>query len=205
MALSTFAKVSAVKPSALLNESLIAFVDQIRCTRERLLDVAYHNRGTWEALPDGAKWSPPNKLGYNYLRNATVRDVEDGMALTVRVRDDLRTVITFATDPEAKLITATGVGAHVEDRVPIAFLRCRARQATFAWCISLNGKPARIEWLPVCGEDGNALPKAVAVAMRIVNADGQAWHIVANPDCQSITVQLTSGTKWHTERAFAVR
>ncbi len=194
-----------VRTVALFSENLIAFVDQIRCESERLLDIVYQNRGVWETTPNGTAWMPPDKDGYSYLRDATVRQVSESSTLTVRMRDDWRIAITLAGGRPTEIITGTGVGAHVEDRVPIALFRRSANETALVWCIALDGEATQIELLPVCDANGNALSQSIAVAVQMIAADGRKWHFVTNPEQRSLCVQLFNGSEWRTDAVFATQ
>jgi hypothetical protein len=194
-----------VRTVALLNESLLLFVDQIRCDRERWLDVAYHQRGVWEHLPGGEAWTPPRKLGYAYLRDTSVRRTDAGLSLTTRVRDDWRVAFALAGGEPLEVITATGVGAHVEDRVPMVLLRRRARETAFAWCVDLDGRAVQVRWLPVRSAEGRPLPAAHAAAVQVQRGPGEAWILLANPDALAVRVALPDGTAWETKEKVGVR
>jgi hypothetical protein len=189
----------------MLNENLLVFVDQIRGDRERLLDVAYHQRGVWESVPAGLPWTPPDQDGYRYLRDATVRPTRESLTLTARMGDDWRIALTLAGGEPSEAITATGVGAHVEDRVPMVLWRRRAKETALAWGMAVDGQAASLAWLPVRDADGNALPSAVAAAVQVVAADGQTWRLVTNPERRSLCVPLPDGSEWRTDAAFAVQ
>lgn len=194
-----------VRTVALLNENLLVFIDGICCDHERLLDVVYHNRGVWDTLPDGTVWTPPDKNGYCYLRDATVRQMSESSALTVRMRDDWNIVITLAGGEPTEIITGTGVGAHVEDRVPVALFRRHAKETVLAWCVALDGASVQIELLSVRDANGNALPQSIATAFQVITADGRVSHFVTNPEQRSLRVQFPDGSEWRTDTVFAVR
>jgi hypothetical protein len=189
---------------ALIEDELVLFVDQIRCDSEHLLDVAYHNRGVWDALPDGTSWTPPDKPGYEYLRDATIRKVEDGIDLFIQMAHHQRKSISIAGDETVQVITATGLEKHTEDRAPMIILRRHARETAFVWCVGLDGQAAKIELLPVLDSSGNTMQTSVAAAVHVETADGQKWVVVANPDGLSLNVALPDGTKCSTEAPLEV-
>ncbi len=189
---------------ALIDNTLALFIDQIRCDSEHLLDIAYHNRGTWDVLPDGEDWTPPDKPGYQYLRDATIREVQDGIDLFVQMGDQ-RKSISIAADEPVQVITATGLEKHTEDRVPMVILRRRAKETAFVWCVGLDGKVAQVEFLPVRDLDGNSLSSAVATAVQVETADGQKWVVIANPDGLSLNISLPDGTEYQVAEVFDIR
>lgn len=177
-----------IRTVALLNEDLLVFVDQVRCDKERLLDVAYHQTGRWEELPEGRTWAPPDKDGYRYFRDATTRQAGEGITSTGSVGNGWRVAVTMAGGEPADVIAATGVGAHTEDRVPVLLFRRRARETALAWGIALDGKPLRLEWLPVRDQDGNPLPLSVAAGVQVTTSDGRVWHLTTHPERRSVHV-----------------
>lgn len=199
-----------IRSAALIGENLLVFVDQITGDRDRLLDIAYHQHGAWEDLPIGEKWTPPDENGYRYLRDATVRQViEDCTKLEIRangrVDDDWRTTISLAGGESTEIITATGVGNHIEDRVPVVIFRRRAKDTALAWCVTLDSKAAQIERLTVQDADGNEVPPSIAAAVQVGSAGGRVWYLVTNPDQRSLRVQLPDGSEWSVDAVFSVR
>lgn len=124
---------------ALVDENTIVFVGRVLCDEPRLLDIAYHHRGSWTALPGGTRWIPPDKDGYRYLQNASARTAT-GITLRADVHGGFETSIVLAPGPETQVITATGMGDHTEDRVPVVVFRRRAKETVFVWAISLLGQ-----------------------------------------------------------------
>ena len=192
------------RSAALVDDRLIVFVDQIRCDRERLLDMVYHNVGKWSMLPDGKVWAPPDKPGYKYLLDTTMREIEGKTDLFVRAGKNLQTAITLAVDEPTQVITATGVGRNTADRVPMAIFRRRAKEAAFVWCVALDGKAERLEPLTVRDSDGNSPSAEVAVAIQMDAAGGQKRILVANPDQLSLRVILPDETEHSVEKVFVV-
>lgn len=191
-----------VRSVALLGEDAVVFVDQIRCEQEHILDVAYHQRGLWEALPQGEAWKVPDKPGYRYLRDATVRTTDGGIVLTTQVRRDWRVAFGLAEGEPTEVITATGVGAHAEDRVPLTLFRRRARETAFAWYVALDGKPLSLRTLPAF-EEGKPLPPSVAVGLEVVASPERRWHLAVNPEGRRISVRRADGSEWRTQDRFA--
>lgn len=121
------------------------------------------------------------------------------------MRDDWRIAITLAGGKPTEIITGTGVGAHVEDRVPIALFRRSAKETALVWCIALDGEATQIELLPVYDATGNILSQSIAVAVQVITADGRRWHFVTNPEQHSLCVQLPNGSEWRTDAVFATQ
>jgi hypothetical protein len=158
----------------LLDENVVVVIDQVRCGGERLLDVALHLRGQWVNLPDGSKWAPPNKDGYRYLTEATIRRVSSLATITVDPRPDWRVAVTLIADAPVDLVTALGVGSHAADRVPMVMVRRQAKDLTLVWCISLDGRPIQAVWAP----DATKRPAETTIQIKL--PDGQRLTLIAD-------------------------
>ena len=187
-----------VRTAALVSEDLLLFVDQIACDRERLLDIVYHQHGTWEDMPPGEPWEAPDKSGYGHLRDATVRETDSAVTLAAVVAEGQRVAVVLAPGEPTQVITATGVGAHVEDRVPLVLFRRRTQATALAWCIALDGEPPQLEQLAVRSETGEALPPHVAAAWRVVSGEGQGRVLLVNPGTGSVRLTLADGSEEQT-------
>lgn len=165
---------------ALLDSNLIVFIDQVSCDMERLLDLACHLRGEWAPLPSGEPWTPPAKHGYKHLNDATVRSTSDGITQALASAAGLRPTLTLAGGDATEIITATGIGGHAEDRVPAAIFRRKAKDTAFVWCISLDGKPVKLERL--AGQE----PRG-GTAVRVTGY-GKTWNLVADPGGKPFSV-----------------
>jgi hypothetical protein len=191
-----------VRSVARLAPELIVVVDQVMSDKERLLDIAYHQRGTWIDLPSGDHWTAPDKPGYKYFKDATVRPLTGSRVLTTGVSDDWRVAVTVESLEPADLITADGIGVSTEDRVPAAIVRRKGTASAVLWAIALDGKPARVERLPVNAGPGDGLQP---VALCVTAANGQTWKLVANPDKRRCEVTMPGGAKCSVDTCFAVR
>ncbi len=167
---------------ALLNENAIVVIDNIRCDKERLLDVALHLRGQWVNLPEGEEWTPPNKDGYRYLTEAKVRRVSGTATIAVNPRPDWRVAVTLIADAPVDLVTALGVGSHAADRVPMIMVRRQAKDLALVWCISLDGRPIQAVW--AYGAAKRPTDKAVQVNLP----DGQRLTIIADIESGNLKV-----------------
>lgn len=133
-----------VRTAALLNENLAVFVDQVQAVKEQVLDVACHVNGTWEDLPAGGEFEPPNASGYRHLQGTTERTSSTGMVLRFRGPDKSPRLIVLAGDAPTEVITGTGIGKDTSDRIPLVLFRRHAQQSTYVWGISLDGTPVTL-------------------------------------------------------------
>ena len=137
-----------VRTAAIIDKDLILFIDQVRSDRERLLDFAYHQDGTWANLPAGERWTPPDEPPYRYLKSTTTRDASHGLTVTTRLDENWQVAVTVGGGEPTQALTGTGPGlggAHVQ--VPCLILRRLARETALAWAIALDGRAPRLEWV----------------------------------------------------------
>ena len=197
--------VSFVRSVALIDENLLVFIDQVSGSKAHVLDMAYHTPGTWQDLPEGTAWAIPDTIGYQYLRDATTRQAKDGMVIRSRMNETWDTAIGLAGGSETEVITATGVGKNMEDRIPVVIYRRKATETVFGWCVALDGKAPEMRWLKVKDKEGKAVGASRAAALEIRSAEGKRKVLVANPGGMAIEVEMGEGQVWRTEVKFGVR
>lgn len=163
--------VSFTRTTAMLDENLIVFVDQVRSDKEHTYDMAYHQRGKW-AIVDGTAWTPPDKKGYMHIKDAVSWKTGDGAELRCDVSDVFPVSIQLAAGEPTEVIAATGVGSNQTDRVPVVIFRRQAKDTVYVWSVSLDGQPAKIE----------RLKSRAGVEVKVTSAAGKKWTLVANPD-----------------------
>lgn len=189
---------------ALISKDLVVFIDQISADKEHTLDLAYHQLGEWKNLSEGITWTPPDKPGYSYLRDAASRKTAQGIALNAQVSKKFQVAIGLASGEPTEVITATGIGKNTTDRVPVVIFRRHAKETSLAWFISLNDRPVHIEQLDVLGVNGSKLGAEV-MAVSVTATDGKKWNLVANPEKQAVVVSLPGGLEWRTDSVFGVK
>jgi len=163
-----------IRTAALLDANLVVIIDQVTSDAERVLDLAYHQRGAWLDLPTGTVWDLPGKPGYKYLSDATTRPMPETQALATRVTDDWRVAVSIDPCGPAELITALGITSSSQDRVPVAIVRRKGLESTVVWAIGLDGKPAKIERLA-----------SMPISLRVTAGDGRSWELTTDPDSSS--------------------
>ena len=188
---------------ALLNANLLVYVDQIRGDREHTLDIACHLRGKWDQVSPGPTWSPPDAVGYKYIKDCTTRRSGEGLTLTARLRQDWQSALTLAGGEPTEVIAGTGIGRSTQDRVPLVLFRRAAKQTAFAWSVALDGVPAKMQVLAVHDADGKPLASSEATAVQIAAAKGK-WQLLVNPDKRAVRVALPDGSEWNSQATFAV-
>jgi len=174
-----------VRTIALLDQNLLVVLDQVSAKKPVTVDIAYHQQGRWVDTVAGDPWTPPDKPGYSYLRDAKIRDMKGQVSLATSLGDERRVAVKIdAGSGGAKLVTATGVTSDTQDRVPCAIVRNAGTQSTVIWALALDGKPACIERIESDAVDG--LP---GVACRVTSAGGQTWAITGGVEAGSLTAR----------------
>lgn len=194
--------VTFVRAIGLLDKDNIVVFDRVRCERERLLDISLHLRGKWSSFPEGESWTPPDKDGYRYMRDAKIRELKGKTSVSVDVGSGWQVSVTLLADAPFDLITALGVGSHAEDRVPMLTVRRRSTSLSLVWGINLNGKALQISWLPaqdVTGEIVNG------TAVQVKLPDGKVHFLAFNPEGTQLRVNLPDGKMWTARGVFSVR
>ena len=179
-------EVRFVRTAALIDRDLIVFIDQVQSDRERLLDFAYHQDGTWADLPAGERWTPPPEPPYRYLKATTTRDASHGLTVTTRLDENWQVAVTLAGGEPTQAITGTGPGlggAHVQ--VPCLILRRRAQATALAWAIALDGRAPRLEWVD------SSRPRSEAATVRITAPGRPPVTLTVAPDRPDRQITVT--------------
>ncbi len=137
--------VRAIRSAALIDENLLVIVDQITSDKPRMLDLAWHERGTWLTRPAGTPWAAPKKPGYDQFADATVSPLAGVVPMTISVNKSFIPRLTILADRPAELITATGVGGSTKDRVPVSIVRKQDKELAVVWCLALDGAEVKVD------------------------------------------------------------
>ncbi|MGQ9729496.1 MAG: heparinase II/III domain-containing protein, partial [Candidatus Fervidibacter sp.] len=194
--------VTFVRAIALFDKDNIIVFDRVRCESERLLDISLHLRGKWSSFPEGESWTPPDKDGYRYMRDATIREVKDKTRVSVNAGNGWQVSVTLLADAPFDLITALGVGSHAEDRVPMLTVRRRSTSLSLIWGINLDGKALQVSWLPAWSMKGEIVN---GTAIRVELPDGKVRSLVFNPEGTQLRVNLLDSKMWTAQGFFSVR
>ena len=162
-----------IRTAALLSTNLLIFVDQIDADQSHTFDLICHHNGRWQPVPTGEKWTTTAKNGYQHLQDATTRRTETGLTLGLELKEGWPTAIVLAGNEPTEVITATGVGKSVTDRIPVAIFRRTAKQTCYVWAVSLDAAPVTLSVKTVTGPD-----RAVTVA---VTGPSGKWDLLVNP------------------------
>lgn len=190
---------------ALFGEDLLVFIDQIESETEHVYDVAYHQSGVWTDIPFGKAWTPEETPGYAYLQDALIRSARNPVSLHAQTQGKMPVTIGLFPDRAIEVITATGVGAHVNDRVPMAVFRQRASSTCFVWAIVIGEQelPA-LRLLQTEDADGKIVPAHSAAAVSVEREQGTCL-LLANPKKSYTVVSLPNGSRQRTDEAVFVK
>jgi hypothetical protein len=165
-----------------LTPTYLLVLDRLAADKERRFDWVYHNRGTvaeCDAAAESAD-APKSFVGMEYVKNGRTGST-DG---PVRVRfvgkaADVR--LTVAPAPDTAVLTGDGVGASVLDRVPLAMVTRRGRDADFAAVL----EPVRRESPPAV-DDVTLERRADGVSVTVRRGDVR--DIISWGDGEALTV-----------------
>ncbi|MFI5380589.1 MAG: heparinase II/III family protein [Tepidisphaerales bacterium] len=163
--------VRAIRSAVLIDENLLVIVDQVTADKPHMLDIAWHERGTWLTRPAGTPWTSPKKPGYDQLADATVSPLSGPVPMTISVNKSFIPRLTILADRPAELITATGVGGSTKDRVPTAIVRKQDRELAVVWCLALDGADVKV---------GLAKHSATRCETTITRGS-RTWKLTADP------------------------
>lgn len=168
---------------ALLDSTKILVIDQFISKDNHIYDVAYHQQGIWDMLPKGETWAVPDKRGYKYLTDATIRKAKGNQILSTKLATGEKIIISPHVPSGASMQIISGFGVFRNNgKVPTLVFRQNGKEALFAWCISLDGKPVTIQSSSVKNAKGNSLPLSRACVISVKDDHGKKWTFYNNPD-----------------------
>jgi hypothetical protein len=194
-----------VRSVAMLTTNTIVFIDQIDADASHTFDLAYHQVGKWDSLPEGKPWSSSKGgAGYKYFSDTTVREPGPAnFSLATKIDSNWRPQITLAEMEPTEVITGYGIWKTTEDKVAMLVQRRHAQRTAFVWAVSLNGDPVTLR-VKAAESEGQALDKSQAVVVEVSDGD-RAWVLVANPHGRKIGPILWGFSSWETDAVFTVR
>lgn len=172
-------EVDFTRTVALIGEDLLIFVDQIRAKKEHTLDLAYHHAGKFVEGATGESLKLPDKPGYAPLRDAKSARGKDGFTALFETGETGQARYALAGGTETEFITATGIGKHAEDRVPVVIARRKTSETVYIWAVALGKPPAALK---VAALEGATPDAAVA---RVTHGSA-TWLVAANPAGKSV-------------------
>ncbi|MEW6755897.1 MAG: heparinase II/III family protein [Candidatus Latescibacterota bacterium] len=157
--------------------------------REHTFDWLYHNRGRTAQSPAAREaGSAPEGPGFEYLQEVRTGRSE-GPLTAAFLLEEGRVEVTVGAAAGTHVLTGTGVGESVQDRVPLLCITRRGPAALFAAAIDPTpaGRPAEVSGVEIEAE-GDDLQGQVEHHVRVALADGSeeiyAW--AAEPTQRSV-------------------
>ena len=99
---------------------------------DHVFDWMYHNRGEGISSPAAqAADDAPEGQGFEYLQDVRTGKADGTVRATVATGED-RVEVTVGAEAGTEVLTGTGVGESVMDRVPLVFVTRRGKVASFA-------------------------------------------------------------------------
>lgn len=186
----------------LLDHNTLVILDLLHETagEASVKDIVWHPSGRWETALPGRPVPTEEALGYRYLRDL---HETSGRRWSGQVKLGNDTVhIQMVTSSDVLFRAGTGVGAHTDDRVPVAFARLKATSAAVATVVSVHAtkQPPAVTFQSIQGADGSEIPPGHAAVIDVITP-GERWRLVANPDGRP----LRFGTHSQAKRIVAER
>lgn len=140
---------------ALLNKDLVLVVDAFQLNKfddTTVFDIAYHQMGTWSKKSKGKKWTPPNKPGYQYLKDTYINKKQTAFNLTTMQASEKPVTVSGTATTPVDIITGYGQPFMKKD-VPLSIFRFNVAKGILAYCISLTGEPVTLKTETIAGND----------------------------------------------------
>ncbi len=193
-----------IRAAAMLSPQLIVFVDQIDADAPHTFDLAYHQMGAWEDLPEGKPWASPGEAGYKYLTQTTTR-TNGAETLVVKTKLDAgHAAITLASGEATEIITGYGLLKTTEDLCPLLLQRRHAQRTVYVWAVTTDGSAVSLEVAPVHDSEDQVVPTTDVTSVH-VNTGRRQWFLLVNPRKRDVVASLPDDLQWRTTKAFGVR
>lgn len=167
-----------------LDRDRVVVIDQIRCTDEHTMDLAYHQIGTWKNRPYGEEWDAPTGEGYDYLRDTRLAAAMQECTASTEREDGTQMHMNVQAFAPMDVISGDGPGVSLEDRVPCLIVRRKDREFAVAWLISREGSRSTLKLYRMTTKERNLSP---SVACGVV-VDG--FGLLCNPQKAQIDCVL---------------
>jgi hypothetical protein len=192
-----------IRTAAMLTPDVIVFIDQIEADAPHTFDLAYHQVGMWENLPDGKPWLSKEGAGYKYFTEATVRSADTNtLTLKTKINGDWQPTVTLAETSPTEVITGYGIWKTTQDKVPMLVQRRHAQRTTFVWSVSLQGESVNLRVSDA--EGGKSADQSQAVMVQ-AKSGGRSWYLLANPQRRDINVETFVGLSWRSNKPFDLK
>ena len=164
---SAYVGVSHTRAYVIADSSTILIADWINADAISLMDISYHQRGSWQFKQDGKKWEIPDILGYKFLKDAEIILPQSKHVFSTNIKGNEITVEALSSKP-VELITAIGLGQDFEP-TPYAIARYKGKELFVLWSINLDGSKDKVQYELIAK---NSKPKVkVVIGKKIFYLD----------------------------------
>jgi hypothetical protein len=166
---------------ALLNKDLVLVVDAFQLNKfddTTVFDIAYHQLGTWSGKNKGKKWTPPNKPGYQYIKDAYVNKNQTAFNVTTMLDSKKTVAVSGMVTSPVDIITGYGQPFMKKD-VPLSIFRFNVAKGILAYCISLTGEPVTLKTEMIAGND--ITNNAYQLTIEPANKSASKITVIINP------------------------
>ncbi|MEJ7769294.1 MAG: alginate lyase family protein [Chitinophagaceae bacterium] len=172
---------------AMLDSTKILVIDQFISDSLHTYDVPYHQHGEWLSVPKGERWIAPDKRGYKYLTNVSIRQAKSNQSLSTKLASGEKMEVSIHNPAGQTMQIISGMGLFRNNsKAPALVQRQTGKEALFVWCISIDGKPVSIQSSTLKSKDGIPLALSRGCSVTVSNDRGKKWTIHNNPDKVSL-------------------
>jgi len=142
---NAYDSISFIRTFLMPDDKHVVIINQVDYSKKNLktIDLNYHYKGYWQNISTNSRWIIPNKRGYVYLRDASIKYLQKDNTLINKNNGKSIYINTLATSP-FDVITAYGKPFQ-QDEVASSIYRFAAKQFASITCISLENRQSKVE------------------------------------------------------------
>ncbi len=156
---SAYKCVTHIRAFLIADANTVLVADWVNADSACVMDIAYHQRGTWKMKDRGVPMQFPDVQGYKFLKEVEI-SAPDSIHSFSTVIHGKEVAVQLMTSQPVRLITATGLGYNFES-TPCAVSRYVGKNLFALWAIRLDGRkdPLHFEFY------GNEKNQAVSIQL----------------------------------------
>lgn len=141
---SAYEGVSHTRAYIIPDSSTVLIADWVTADSISLIDLAYHQRGSWQLKEVGTKWVTPDINGYKFLKETELVFPATKHIFSTNIKGNEIVVEVLSSKP-CGLITGIGIGPDFE-ATPCVIARCKERNLFMLWSINLDGSRNKVAY-----------------------------------------------------------
>ncbi len=192
-----YSNLTFTRTVAMLDHDLVVFIDQVKSSTPRVLDLAYHQVGTWSRTDCGMAGAKPwssSLQGYSRLTGCVEAALPaNGFALQTSLDKNRSPRLILAGGEETEVIAGYGIFKTTRDLVPTIIQRRKTTDTAFVWAVSIDGSRVDLGVAPLATASGKILPAASAVAVT-VQKGAKKITLLANPVREAVSIPGSKDT-----------